>query len=305
VFTIIGAGFGLYGYLPAILNVFQSRILLVEQYRPVIESRPELNQYMGSIEWYSSISNVLSKATSAVIATPPLAQKRLVEQVILNSSIEKLIIEKPICPTPHESITLMDTMEVKSMCYRVGYTFLYTEWYQDLQSALHQSAEQLRITWSFKADHFLRGKETWKKYQSEGGGVLRFYGIHLLAVLASLGYVESKSSCLFGRFDDQPDTWISQFTGIDVPQCTVSVSTNSDENQFKIEIIEDDGDVKLVKYDDSPFAGTKHASGQDSRVPVLERLIRSIDQDDEQYTALYRATNNLWLLTEMHQDAVS
>jgi len=45
-----------------------------------------------------------------------------------------------------------------------------------------------------KADHFKNNKDNWKRDHKQGGGPLRFYGIHLIAVLAELGYTSSRQS---------------------------------------------------------------------------------------------------------------
>ena len=297
-FTIIGGGFGLYGYLPAIVDVLQTKVLLPDRYMQTIESRPELGQYAGHIEWCPSISHALGRATAAVIAVPPVSQKRLVEQILSIDSIEKLIIEKPICATPNESIALIDALLVKSKRFRVGYSFLYTDWYGELKEHLLKPADQLFITWSFKADHFVRNRETWKRYHSLGGGALRFYGIHILAALASLGYKETTSRLLTGTRADQPDAWSARFLGLKVPQCMVHLSTNSEYNEFYIEVRESDGYMKLIHHAASPFSLSKLLSSQDNRIPVLERLIRSFEYGDDQHTALYQATNDLWARTE-------
>lgn len=301
-FTIVGAGFGLYGYLPAIVNASQGGVLLAEQYRQVIESRPELNRYIGRIEWCPTLNEALSHVSSVVIAVPPLAQKNLVEQVLSLSSINRLLIEKPICPSPHESVKLTDNLLAHSKCFRVGYTFLYTNWYRELKTQIYFSALQLRITWLFKADHFLRDYTTWKRYHSQGGGALRFYGIHLVAVLASLGYTEVIWCELLGD-GDQPTTWRAQFSGVGVPPCHVHVFANSEQNDFQVGLRERDNIEKIVHKDASPFPSMKSTEGQDSRVPVLEQLIRSLDYDSEEYVALYRKINNLWARAELHQNS--
>jgi predicted dehydrogenase len=304
VFTIVGGGFGLYGYLPALLNVTRDGVvLLAEKYRKVIESRSELRCCMGSIEWCPSIVDALSVASGAVIATPPSAQKTLVEDILSIRKVKKLIIEKPICPKPNDSISLISALAVQSKHFRVGYTFLHTDWYRELQADLWRPAAKLHINWVFKADHFIRDKDTWKKYHSLGGGVMRFYGIQLLAVLASLGYSQVASSQLFSRFPDQPEAWIARFSGTNVPPCLVYIATNSNHNDFHIEVREDATKVRFLYNDVSPFRNTTNNSNQDSRVSILERLIYSMDGNDEHYMMLYNATNALWAHTEMlHTD---
>lgn len=297
-FTIVGGGFGLYGYLPALVNVLQTKVLLAERYRQTIESRSELGQYAEYIEWCPSISQALNLATGAVIAIPPLSQKGLVEQTLAIDNIEKIIIEKPICPTPGDSSKLIDGLLVMSKRVRVGYSFLYTDWYDELKETVFNHDDQLCITWSFKADHFVRNKETWKRYHSLGGGALRFYGIQILAALATLGYVKTTSSLLAGELADQPDTWTARLVGHKVPQCTVHLCTNSEHNEFNIKVGESGGKINLIHREASPFSRSKISNGLDSRVIVLERLIRSFEYDDDHHAALYRATNDLWARTE-------
>jgi hypothetical protein len=44
-YTIVGGGFGLYGYFPAIVQQTGMKVLLNEKYRKTITSRPELNRF--------------------------------------------------------------------------------------------------------------------------------------------------------------------------------------------------------------------------------------------------------------------
>ncbi|WP_175625565.1 MULTISPECIES: Gfo/Idh/MocA family oxidoreductase [Oxalobacteraceae] len=301
-FTIVGAGFGLYGYLPAVINVSRNKVVLAEQYRQTIESRPELEQYKESIEWRPSIAEAFSLASAAIIAIPPLAQGKLVEQALSVKGIKKLIIEKPILPRPDDSSALTETIITKSKRFRVGYSFLYTDWYKELKKKLQSPAFSLRIIWSFKADHFFRDKETWKRYHSAGGGALRFYGIHVIATLASLGYREVIFSRLEGETPDQPESWSACFTGRTLPPCEVYVSTNADQSIFHVETLEPDGGMSLIHRENSPFAVSRTSQGQDGRVPVLERLIHSFAHDDDEYIGLYQATNDLWKRAELEEN---
>jgi len=304
VFTIVGGGFGLYGYLPAILSDSKDGVvLLAERYRKVIDSRPELNRYSERIVWCSSIPDALSKASGAVIAIPPTAQQALVYDLLSIRKLKKLIIEKPLCPQPSDSVSLISALLADSKCFRVGYTFLYTNWCRELESNLKQPAARVQINWSFKADHFLKNKDTWKRYHSLGGGVIRFYGIQLLAVLASLGYSAVVFSKLFARLPDQPDAWAAQFSGENIPLCDVFVATHADENYIQIIVNESPEVVRFFYNDASPFIKTLSAEDQDNRIPILEKLLNSMNHNENRYLRIYHATNELWKLTEkFHED---
>ena len=299
-FTIVGKGFGLYGYLPAIINVFNAKVVLPEQYKANIESRPELFQFAEQISWCSTISEALNQATGIVIAVTPESQKDIIQKVISFQNIKYFFLEKPICPDPVNSILLVNTLIEKDKSFRVGYSFLNTNWYHELKKNLQQHVNHLQITWTFKADHFVRGHETWKRYHSKGGGVLRFYGIHLIAVLASLGYNETSKGTLNGSLKDQPDTWDCIFYGPNLPKCSVHISTNDTHSNFHVESYVNTFTKNSIYHNLSPFLMEKSLQNQDIRVSVLEKLIRSVHNNDDDYFALYRSINYLWQQSELN-----
>lgn len=298
VFTIIGSGFGLYGYLPAIINALKCKVVLLERYRKVIETRPEIYCYLKYIDWRLTESEVANSANSFIISVPPAAQMEIVQKMISFHKVKKLIIEKPICPSPKESIDLVNFINSKSISYRVGYSFLFTDWYIKLKLAIQKPVKKIKIYWSFKAHHFLNNKHVWKRYHSKGGGALRFYGIHIISTLASFGYVSVARQCLLSKQSDQPEEWKAEFYGADLPSCEVHVSTNSDSENFQIQVIKDSGSKEKIITSNSPFKSNKASKFQDDRVPVLESLIKTLGYDDEIYTEMYYSINNLWSTTE-------
>ena len=54
-YTIIGKGFGLYGYLPAII-MNNSNLVLSNEYKFNIQKRKDINQYINKIKWTQNIS---------------------------------------------------------------------------------------------------------------------------------------------------------------------------------------------------------------------------------------------------------
>lgn len=298
IYTIVGGGFGLYGYLPALINSKIRRILLYEKYKKIIETRLELKQYLDRIEWRCSINEAINEATTAIIAIPPRDQKELITNTLLSSNIKSLIIEKPISTDPVSSKQILNDILAKKKILRVGYIFLYTDWYKSLKESLDYSVDKIRINWSFKAEHFKRNKETWKKYHSIGGGPLRFYGIHLLAVLSSLGYNKCERSDFNLIGGDQPVEWIAKFTGVNLPRCELVVLINTDNERFHIEMIKSKDEVSNLVLQNSPFKNSTLIEKQDLRVPILERLIESLRDNDDNYIKLYQSTNALWDLVE-------
>ena len=70
VFTILGSGFGMYGYLPALIECGM-KVALPERYRSVIGGRTELVQYMPEVIWCAGTEEALALANGAVVAVRP------------------------------------------------------------------------------------------------------------------------------------------------------------------------------------------------------------------------------------------
>ena len=298
VFAVVGGGFGLYGYLPALIRIFGGRIVLHDKYRNVINSREELIQFNEFIEWQPSIEDLLQKATGLVIAIPPSAQFELVKKIAGLVNIKKLVLEKPLAPCPNSSAELVEVVLSQSKKLRVGYTFVYTTWYPLLKALMVQTTGELRIIWKFKANHISIQKETWKRYHSLGGGVVRFYGIHLISVLALLGFTNVIFSNLHQECNDQPTVWNAEFAGQVVPKCEILVSIESDDDLFVIESTDKAGNQMVYYSETTPFDSKTSSTNQDVRVPVLEKILRSFDDDDLGYANHYSLTNDLWRKVE-------
>lgn len=298
-FTVVGAGFGLYGYLPAIVNTLGENVILAARYRDTLAARPELRPYLDAVQWTNTVEDALRQATAAVIAVPPQAQPDLVQLALSNSHMEKLIIEKPLAPSPEAAVQLIDDISKSGRRFRVGYTFLHTEWFSALERSLLRPCEGLSLRWTFRADHFRRSKQTWKRQHSMGGGPLRFYGIHLIATFASLGYHGATDGTLTGDTIDQPATWSTRLIGTGVPPCEIRVATDTEVNLFTIEA-RGERETHTIHAALSPFPPSESLQRQDVRIPILEQLIRSFESSDTKFTTLYSATNELWRQVELH-----
>jgi hypothetical protein len=216
------------------------------------------------------------------------------KEILVLENVKKIILEKPIAPTAKAAKDLINDDLMKYKRYRVGYTFVHTPWFSILKNLTFSDAEKVEIIWKFKAHHITTGMETWKRYHSLGGGVLRFYGIHLIAVLASLGYADIIDNNAHGDLIDQPTDWKLRLAGKLVPECNVLVSLNSDRNEFLINATDIFGQRLSVYSASDPFQMEGHALEQDVRVTALQKLIESFNDDDSEYISSYHATNALW-----------
>lgn len=296
-FTIFGSGFGLYGYLPAVLARSEHSVVLPERYKDVVLGRSELRHYHQRITWVPSISDALCLCNCAIISVTPEKQKHIVDNVLSFDGINKILIEKPICPTPVEAEILLDKLIGTGASIRVGYIFLYTDWYDIVKNYIEEN-KKITISWAFKAHHFFHNKYPWKRFHSKGGGVLRFYGIHILSVLASLGYQTVLESFTVEKNHDQPDTWRATFKGNNLPPCEIILATDSCAEIFEISMETDTNTIASLHCSTSPVDQNRGSRRDDGRVPHLVRLLHSFEHGDELHIELYRATNILWRQVE-------
>lgn len=291
-FTVVGAGFGIYGYLPALVERFGDPVLLPTEYQPVVMARPELEPYRGHIRWVADIEAALAQASGAVIAVRPASQPEVVARCCDAPHITRIVLEKPVAVNPQRAGAVLDRLARSGKRHRIGYTLLDTEWSRTLE----WPGEGLRIEWSFMAHHFAHEVRTWKRSQSTGGGVLLFFGVHLLALLSRHGYTEALESRLHGADPDEPREWHARFAGRGLPECAVHVNSHSDAAAFRILA----GSAPLVDLAD-PFAVRGNAADSpagDRRIPILAHLLGTFEQDDREFVALYRRTNALWQAVE-------
>jgi predicted dehydrogenase len=211
--------------------------------------------------------------------------------------IRDVILEKPLAPTPQLAAQLVEAFERAGKRYRVGYTFRFMPWAERLREVLGEGAGSVSLDWSFMAHHYRVDLDNWKRFDVSGGGALRFYGIHLIALLAELGYDDVSSSAVGGPSDVETASWEAVFTGDALPPFTLRVDSRSATTCFRIRAGE--GESVIVDQLD-PFASVKQASVnvRDPRVDVLVRLCRSLDEADSDHASRQRTIVALWTRVE-------
>jgi hypothetical protein len=305
-FAILGSGFGLYGYMPAIIDGLSERVVLPERYRPRFSSRPELAKFGGEIAWVPSEADALKLASGVVLALRPVDQMHWIPKCLAEPGIEHLLLEKPLATSPLLANQICERLIESGKNFRIGYLFRYTGWGRKLASALSagERTGQVRILWRFMAHHNRLNLATWKRVPDEGGGVIRFYGIHLIALLAELGYREVKMSQAFGNEANEPEKWVSVFSGAFLPDLNIEIDTNSSAELFQLDVEKATGVAanKCNTYSlSSPFELTTDSTKDtslDSRVPDLIQLARSLRDGSSAPRDWYTETIKLWKKAE-------
>jgi predicted dehydrogenase len=298
VFTILGSGFGLYGYLAAVVGACREDVVLPERSREPFLRRPELAHCADRIKWVDDEAQALALAEDVVVAKRPLDQQQIVAQCLGQANVRRMILEKPLAPTPEASSCLLDEIARSDKRVRIGYTFRHTHWASRFALVTSESPkETIEVEWRFLAHHHENEVATWKRDVSAGGGVLRFYGIHLLALLAELGYSAVERSEADGKEAGELDRWRATLVGDRLPRCTVSVDSRSAGEGFIIRRRSTGSEVVRLQdpFDRLP---PEPSSPDDRRVPMLARLLRSFAEEDRPLYDSYSSTNELWQAAE-------
>ena len=289
---ILGSGFGLYGYLPA-LAALQSRVLLPERYRTVVASRAELSGFTAGIDWVADEHAAIDGAQALVIARRPADQSGLIAKILRQNGLKRLLLEKPLAQTPALAAQVQNQIEASGKILRMGYMFGFTGWGRDLVARATESTGDLQIKWTFRAHHYAANLSNWKRSGTEGGGALRFYGIQLISLLADLGFDGVLASSTISAISDEAEVWCATLSNSKGARCEIEVDSNSAQPEFSIHAPA----LSLATSLPDPFGEPSNAV-QDRRVPILSSLCRELLTSEQTPHSSYRKTIALWQAIE-------
>jgi len=301
-FGILGSGFGLYGYLPAVAGLGLSPVLLPKRYKSKFLTRQELSRFNKQICWVNSDNALLKKVTTLIVARRPWDQFTEFEKYLAHPQIKKIVLEKPLAPDPDAALEMLKMVKKYGKQCSAGYIFRYTNWANSLNNRLigykNPRVEIWQMRWHFMAHHYRNKLSNWKRDSKQGGGVLRFFGIHVISLLAEWGYCD----VIFSEITSQSNTedyssWQAIFRGIDLPEFRVEIDARSSNNFFSLE---NHIDEKPFLYLANPFSSLKeaHADGLDPRCVYLQKLLEEKIEPYESWPVRLLDTINLWKIAE-------
>jgi hypothetical protein len=298
-FAILGSGFGLYGYLPALIRGCGRRVVLPDRYRGKFFARPELERFSASVEWASSEEESLRLAAGAALALRPSDQELWLPTCAALPRLRGLLLEKPLARNPDLAQRALDALTRSKKDFRIGYLFGVTAWGEQVQNFLGTRPREgkLSIRWQFCAHHYQKNLDVWKRDADAGGGAIRFFGIHLIALLAAIGYRQFLYSRTFGCANNDLEAWHAVATGRGVPECEIAIETRSTTTAFDLMYRPPAGPVELHHQLAGPFDSGQQGDandGLDPRTVHLTKLCRSLSEPSGHYNNWYQDTLNLW-----------
>jgi len=293
---ILGSGFGLYGYFPAIAGDGDSKIVLLEKYRQKFEGRSELAEFSGVISWAKDTDSLCDSVDTLVICLSPQGQLDTVKLALTHPNINRFVLEKPLAVDPEKSKQLLQELIRSGKYYRIGYNFQYTIWGKELLNALNSELScHINIDWYFMAHHYAKSLQNWKRNTDTGGGAIRFYGIHLIALLGHMKKCDIVFSSSTGYSDNDTYQWSAELKINDIHSLTIDVNSAAPEVKFVVKI-EGKSIDSVAKLNDPFDEYISLAGNQDRRVGVIKPVLDSLKYDDQQkyWNKVYIAANGLW-----------
>lgn len=187
--VIIGSGFGIYGYLPSLIDCAE-KIYLNKRYKKKIIKKIKdkllTRIKIRKIIWYTDINLIIKKINFIVIAQNPSNQHSLILKLTNKIKTKNLFLEKPLSNNPNNALKLIKVLHKRKINFSIAFIFKYLKWYKFIYNNL-SSKNKFTLLWKIKIN---KQNNSWKYSISEGGGLLRFYGIHFIRLLFDLNFTK-------------------------------------------------------------------------------------------------------------------
>ena len=293
---IYGKGFGLKVYLPALIDIGIKKIFINKNEISELHNKSILEKYKKYIicinekEYKNQLFNYM------ILAISPSKQYNFLKNNKIINNTNTLILEKPIAPSPDNAANILKKLDQLNIDYQINYSFRYAIWYKELHSKINNlpKKSELFFIWNFKAKHYINKQVTWKSCHYKGGGAIRFYGIHLLAILSDIGYQDIKKSNLHGNKSNNLDAFSCSFNSNEkLPKCTIFINSNSSKNEFNCHYIKDNKRITLLDLE-APFPCEDFKLKKDPRIEIVKTLLteKKFDYDNIKVNKLWKSVED-------------
>jgi predicted dehydrogenase len=309
-YGILGRGFGLYGYLPAVAERTDDDIYTLDCYRETIRTRQDLKAYENRIVFEQDAKALFAHCDAVIIALRPADQESILAGLLDRGWRGMLILEKPLACTPERALSLLERLLGSGITFRIGFTLGATAWFERLTEyiGVNMGAKlTIDFRWLFCAHHYRHNVDSWKRYYAQGGGALRFYAIHMVALLAKWGdWLPLSCSHVMTETGEEPECRFEASLG----NCSTSVVCDTKwrgEPSFWVRVAVEGKatlEVRLVdplcEYSRSAESEDSIESVVDTRVRYLRKILISLEQNamnGSEYIC-YMKHATLWRLLE-------
>jgi hypothetical protein len=257
-YFIFGSGFGIYGYLPALIKL-KKKVYLLRKYKKNILKKKNLIKYIRNINFINKID--YNNIDAVIFAKRPKDQFNFVKKIKKKLF---LYLEKPLAENPKKTLKLIEIIKKKKLKFSLGYLFFFTIWFKKISFLKKETC----IAWNFKSKTFF--SNNWKGINSKGGGIISFYGIHFISIFSYLNY-----RCIFSSIiksnDNKEAEWNAVFKKNKL-KINLKINIKSKEN-FIIKTSE-----RLIYKSDTPFGKISiNNNKEDFRIKFLKKYLKNLN----------------------------
>jgi predicted dehydrogenase len=297
-YGILGGGFGMYGYLPAIAGLEPERIVTLEKYRDFIRSRPELADFERRVFFVREPEMLFDQCDTIVVSQRPSDQEKIVDETLATGWKGTLVLEKPLARNPVVALLMLEKLAAAQMKFAVGFTISETDWAKKLAAVFRRfQPSDIHFNWQFLAHHYKHNLAGWKRQVGEGGGALRFFGVHLLALLAELGDWSAIQCSPQNAADEDPSFTCSAQTSV----CRAEINCDSrwqGSSSFMV-TVKRGGEILFSHHSSNPFTNaaadtTNQPGNLDSRITFLHKLLERAAKGPIPQPCDYKRHLHLW-----------
>jgi len=249
--AIIGAGFGMYGLLPAFSKVDGCKVVSI-----CGESSERMLSYCKKlgINRHDDWKEMLQKETpnAVAIAVIPKHQYEIAKYALENGIA--VFAEKPLTTSLATSLELDELAKKKALPNMIDFIFPeIPEWRKakkSIENGLIGKVLNINVDWRFLSYDLKNGIKSWKTDVEQGGGALSFYFSHTLYYLEYfIGRIKN-IQCIFSASEkslNQGETIINA-TILFENGCIGNAHMNSSyigQQRHKIEIHGEEGTITL------------------------------------------------------------
>ena len=262
--SILGGGFGIYGYLPAACCLGWE-VATLARYRNAIKERPELSTYCKSIQFFESESDLLSFGSAIVFARKPQLQfEFLMKTLQCNTNLTHFYLEKPLSDSIANSRSVLDLLVDSGKSFSVGYLFQYTDWFEELENICASQENHIVINWRIPLTN-----SDWKNSQIAGGGIYSFFLIHFVPILTRLGFPISDLNV---AYENQKCTIKSSARN------SIEINAQIVPENFCFELLANNK-IEPIFHAETPFGFKPLKATPDPRIESLKKYLTSTSTD--------------------------
>ena len=289
-YLILGSGFGLYGYLPAVLKKKSNIVYLEKKYEKIISARKELAIYKNKVIWIKNYLNHIEIIDYLIIAKRPSDQFKIIKKIInKKNTFKKIFLEKPIAKNTLEAKELLHILKRKKINVSFGFIFNYTNWYKKIKNFLKKNKKKyiIEVTWNFEAFFLKKKIKSWKNDFSQGGGIINFYGIHFIKLVNELGFNKINNSVQINK--NKKNYWFSSYKKNNNQIFTLKINIFSKKNSFKIKLKNDSKNISISFP--NPFGKNNIFNKEDNRIIFLQKYLEYEIHKKTNYKELFKFTD--------------